>query len=142
MIKWKNVNLGYIWIGLKTQCVCVCIFPFFFSRIFETCGYCLCTVQWIVATKFDFSHFFQPISAHRVMFTDPQISLLNNFFIKNGSHGTIHTFKNYFATVFFNFQFQFSVFSCIQTDSKQWCTTCHFANYVLQESEQHQPTSR
>ena len=28
--------------------------------------------------------------------------------IKNGSHGTIHTFKNYFATVFsvFNFQFQ------------------------------------
>ena len=36
--------------------------------------------------------------------------------IKNGSHGTIYTFKNYFATVFFNFQFQFSVFSCIQTD--------------------------
>ena len=25
--------------------------------------------------------------------------------IKNGSHGTIHTFKNYFATVFFSFQF-------------------------------------
>ena len=29
-----------------------------------------------------------------------QIPLFNNFFIKNGSHGTIHTFKNYFATMF------------------------------------------
>ena len=39
---------------------------------------------------------------------DSQISLFSNFFIKIGSHGTIHTFKNYFATVFlvFNFQFQ------------------------------------
>ena len=44
----------------------------------------------------------------RALFTDPQITLFSNFFIKNGSHGTIHTFKNYFATVFlvFNFQFQ------------------------------------
>ena len=36
---------------------------------------------------------------------DPQISLFNNFFIKNESHGTIYTFKNYFTTIFFNFQF-------------------------------------
>ena len=28
---------------------------------------------------------------------DPQISIFSNFFIKNGSHGTIYTFKNYFA---------------------------------------------
>ena len=35
---------------------------------------------------------------------EPQISLFSNFFIKNGSHGTIHIFKNYFATVFFSFQ--------------------------------------
>ena len=41
---------------------------------------------------------------------------LVTFFIKNGSHGTIHTFKNYFVTVFFSFQFQFSVFNGIQTD--------------------------
>ena len=51
---------------------------------------------------------------------DPQISLFNNFFIKYELHGTIHTFKNYFATVFFNFQFQFSIFSCIQTDPYLW----------------------
>ena len=31
---------------------------------------------------------------------DPQNSLFSNFFIKNGSHGTIHTFKNCFTIVF------------------------------------------
>ena len=36
----------------------------------------------------------------RALFTDLQTSLFNNFFIKNWSHGTIHTFKNYFVTVF------------------------------------------
>ena len=29
------------------------------------------------------------------------------FFIKNGSHGTIYIFKNYFVTVFSGFSFQF-----------------------------------
>ena len=62
-------------------------------------------------------YFFQPISTHCALFMDPQILLFSNFFIKNRSHGTIYTFKNYFATVFFSFQFQFLVFSCIQTDS-------------------------
>ena len=42
-----------------------------------------------------------------VLFTVPQITLFSNFFIKNGSHNTIYTFKNYFVTVFsisvFNF---------------------------------------
>ena len=49
---------------------------------------------------------------------DPQTSLFNNFLIKNGSHGTIHTFKNYFATIFSVFNFQLLVFNCIQTDLK------------------------
>ena len=42
------------------------------------------------------------------LFTSPQISFFINFFIKNGSHGTIYTFKNYFTTVMsvINFQFQ------------------------------------
>ena len=31
---------------------------------------------------------------------DPQISFFNKTFIKNGSHDTIHAFKNYFATIF------------------------------------------
>ena len=44
----------------------------------------------------------------RALFTDPQIPLFSNFFIKNGSHCTIHTFKNYFATVFSVSIFSFS----------------------------------
>ena len=50
-------------------------------------------------------------SARCALFMDPQISIFSNFFIKNGSYDTIHTFKNDFATVFFSFQFQFSVFT-------------------------------
>ena len=37
---------------------------------------------------------------------DSQILLLNNFLIKNMSHGTIHTLKNYFTTMFSIFSFQ------------------------------------
>ena len=36
--------------------------------------------------------------------------------IKTKSHGTIHTFKNYFATVFLVINFQFLAISDIQTD--------------------------
>ena len=44
---------------------------------------------------------FSPVNSVSVhCLCDPQTSLFSNFFIKNGSHGTIHTFKNYFATVF------------------------------------------
>ena len=42
---------------------------------------------------------------------DPQISLFNNFFIKNGSHNTIHTFKNYFAIIFSVFSFNNNKFN-------------------------------
>ena len=44
-------------------------------------------------------------STYCALFTDPQISLFNNFFIKNGFYGIIYTFKNYFAIVFFSFHF-------------------------------------
>ena len=43
-----------------------------------------------------------------ILFTVPQITLFNNFFIKNGSHNTIYTFKNYFATMFSVSIFSFS----------------------------------
>ena len=45
---------------------------------------------------------------------DPQTSFSSNFFIKNGSHSTIHTFKNYFVTVFS----VFNKISDIQTHPK------------------------
>ena len=38
---------------------------------------------------------------------DPQIPLFSNFFIKNGFHDTIYTFKNYFAIVISAISFQF-----------------------------------
>ena len=43
-----------------------------------------------------------------ILFTVPQITFFSNFFIKNGSHSTIYTFKNYFATVFSVSVFSFS----------------------------------
>ena len=60
--------------------------------------------SWIVAVIFDFSTFFSTLMGPVHCSRDPQTSLFSNFFIKNGSHNTIHTFKNYFTTVFFSFQ--------------------------------------
>ena len=48
---------------------------------------------------------------------DLQITFFNNFFIKNGSHDTIYTFKNYFATVFS--VFSFLKISSIETDPQK-----------------------
>ena len=52
-----------------------------------------------------------------VLFTGLTSTLFTKFFIKNGFHDTIHTFKNYFTTVF-------SVFSGIQMDYKLKFSTC------------------
>ena len=53
---------------------------------------------------FFFSYFFQvavvdysPVNSARVHYSR---TIFSNFFIKNGFHSTIHTFKNYFVTVF------------------------------------------
>ena len=67
-------------------------------------------------SSFFFSFFFQPaivdfVNCEQcicVLFTIPQITLFSNFFIKNGSHNTIYTFKNYFVTVFSVLVFNFS----------------------------------
>ena len=65
------------------------------------------------------SHNFWPVFREQfihALFADPQILFFINFFIKNGFHSTIHTFKNYFATVFS--VFNFNKISYIQTDPK------------------------
>ena len=49
----------------------------------------------------------------------------NNF--KTESHSTIHTFKNYFTTIFSIFNFQFLAISDIQTDLK-----CAFGQLCVQ----------
>ena len=58
---------------------------------------------WTVAANVDFFQW----TVHPALFMDPQISFFINFFIKNGSHSTIYTFKNYFATVILAISFQF-----------------------------------
>ena len=86
--------------GLDTRCVCASAFPAFssFFFFFPSCSTYLKGQQllfmycsWIVAATFDYFNL--------------QISLFSHFFIKNGSYGTIHTFKIYFATVFSVFSF-------------------------------------
>ena len=73
------------------------LFPFFFSCAWTVISHGF-TVQ---ETKFTVHALF--ITVHSTIHT------LKN--IKNESYGTIHIFKNYFATVLSVFNFQFSVFS-------------------------------
>ena len=106
--EWSS-NLGWVWIQLLRLRLRFFTFFFFFS--------CCCALnQGTTATVhmnssrqlLTFQLFYQfcgPVNSAR----DPQISLLSNFFIKIGSHITIHIFKNYFVTVFSVFSFQFSV---------------------------------
>ena len=80
-------------------------FFFFFSRVFSP------QVATVHVRYMNSSRNFWPVFREqyiRALFTDSQISFFINFFIKNGSHGTIYTFKNYFTTVIsvINFQFQ------------------------------------
>ena len=52
------------------------------------------------------------------LFIGPTTWKKSKFNFKTRSHDTIHTFKNYFITVFLVFSFQFSTISGIQTELK------------------------
>ena len=71
----------------------VCLFAFFFFK------------PWLLTLGCEQYTLVGPVHCSQ----DPQTSFFRNLFIKNGFHGTIHTFKNYFVRVF-------SVFNCIQMD--------------------------
>ena len=82
---------------------------FFLQTLIARFGSNLIGVCIFQARVFSFFFFFFPAAivdqvfreqCIRALFMDLQTSLFNNFFIKNWSHGTIHTFKNYFVTVF------------------------------------------
>ena len=115
---WKNTLL----VILCFLFLSVCLVPTFESE------FCFCVLLFFFFTRVSgdkcnrgvlFSNVwpcFFDISVNqwaRALFMDPQISFLIKFFIKNGSHSTIHTFKNYFATVFS--VFSFSKINSIQT---------------------------
>ena len=95
------ISLGYVW----KPCLYLRLRFFFFLAFVRLAAtvHVLCMNSsrkvWLFLP-------FQLNSAHRALFMNPQISLFNNFFIKNESYGTIYTFKNYFTTIFFNFSFQ------------------------------------
>ena len=77
---------------------------FFFLLLFLLLFY-----FYFLAVVVDFS----TVNSARVYYLqDTQTSHFSNFFIKNGSHNIIYTFKNYFATAFL----VFSKISCIQMD--------------------------
>ena len=112
---WFPLKLLFVLLFFKKMKLSVCldtrfpstfafwVFFFFFFFFFHAFWQNAVTVQWIVTANVDFL----PQTVHYVLFMDPQISLFSNFFIKNGSHGTIYTFKNYFATVISAISFQF-----------------------------------
>ena len=59
---------------------------------------------WTVAENFDFSTIFSTSVGPMNSTQNLQILLFSNFFIKNWSHNTIHTFKNYFSKWVFGFK--------------------------------------
>ena len=128
MIKWCNTSKMYarckvnpiykhiasVWIGIIIASgVCVLLLFSFLFLHFST-----------FRDKFYYSSLFTHCSrtVHKThnYFIDPQLLYSEKkIYIKNGTHSTIQTFKNYFATVFSVFNFQFSVsakISNIQTD--------------------------
>ena len=89
--------LVFVWIGL-IWCLWFALrfAPFFFFHAFQRQNMYSSRNFLLFRASVDPVHCSQ----------DSQTSLFINFFIKNGSHGTIHAFKNYFATVFSVFNFR------------------------------------
>ena len=95
-------------LGLFPACLCFQHLPLFF---FFTCYFHMKCLSMVHGTHhlFDQQAFYVgidllvgPVYCSR----DPQTSFFSNFFIKNGSHSTLNTFKNYFVSVFLVFSFQ------------------------------------
>ena len=135
------ILLGVLRVGLDCAFgvwrLCFSFFFFFFLHAFVRLRLLFMYCSMNSSRKVWLFYFFQPISAYRVLFMDLQISFFNNFFIKNGSHGTIYTFKNYFATVFFSFSFQFSAVS-----KRTLSRTCMFCGawtnkYIINSKHTH-----
>ena len=78
-----------------------------FASMFLSCGFFLLFFFFLICSIRTCWLFYNKQYIY-VLFTDPQILLFSNFFIKNGSHGTIYIFKNYFTSVFLVSVFSFS----------------------------------
>ena len=96
-IQKKGLRARLDWAETAEMRICISAFFFFFSHVSGQFFYCLFTVAATVHKQQQQNLTFSTFLAQISLFMDSQISLFNNFFIKNGSHSTIHTFKNYFA---------------------------------------------
>ena len=102
---WSKVSWQYgLSIRLDTWHIYVCVFSFLFFFFFLASA--------AVVDQVSNEQYSAPVHCSWVLKTSP----FSNFFIKNGSHSTIHTFKNYFTTVFS--VFSFNKISSIQMNSK------------------------
>ena len=85
-------------------------FFFFCTRLWD-CGYCLCTVQWTVAAKFDFSIFFSQ-SVHIVHYSwTHKFHFSATFSLKLGPTVLFTYLKIILLQYFLVFKFQFSAIS-------------------------------
>ena len=107
-----------IWLGLVCFCMLVscdstlCYKQCHTIMVFwcSVCDRLVCNETDVCVSflYFPFFFFLQPAIVNfvnceqciRALFMVPQITIFSNFFIKNGFHSIIYTFKNYFATVF------------------------------------------
>ena len=98
----------FVCVWVRVYCVSFAAFYFFFFFFFFTRFLPLAAtvhVRYMNSSRNIWPVFREQYI--RVLFTNPQILFFINFFIKNGSHDTIYTFKNYFATVISAISFQF-----------------------------------
>ena len=125
---WIINKFTYYYVRWKVSCYCILrvLNNYSISHKLSICldwAYFLCVSVFLSLSLslffFFFMHAFQPetkCTIHALFIHcswDPQ-PLYSEKNIKNGSYSTIHTFKNYFATMFS----VFSKISCIQMDSK------------------------
>ena len=121
MMPNARVHKGAVWIEMNPAFAFAFTFLIFFypEAREHSCQWVLCTVHR-THTTFNVHIFvcYDTVSGSHILF----MGLINlNFFIKNGSHGTIHTFKNYFATVFSVFSFSNNKFNLNRPKNEEYC---------------------
>ena len=96
-----RIYIHYLLLRVRLEPRCVFFFFFFFHAFFPTSS-------TVYVRYINSNCNFWPVFCEQyicALFTEQQISFFIKFFIKNRSYSTIHTFKNYFITVFSVFSF-------------------------------------
>ena len=103
-LKYTTPLFGFTFHKSCLRFVLFCFFFFFFLFfVFTRFWRSAVTVQWTVVANVNFFQW----TVYLCTVYGPTNFIFYQFFIKNGSHGTIYTFKNYFTTVISAINFQF-----------------------------------